>query len=329
MTKPFIARIKIKGLHYYRDFDFTFNSSINVLVGENGLGKTTVLNILFAVIRRHWTFLLNIGFDYIEIHFLNGQTISFSHSELEAFLILRYFRERSRKDDVDVIVQIKSIESIAKSVMEKFKTLDLAIQDSVKNPVLYLPAIRNIRDSLQLIGLTLDSSAITRDYVAEAGDEFNTIENEILIPLENGYLDAPISNRIRAKDVDNFLILCNQYLQNITLSVRDGRIIPTNHKSGEVISFEQLSSGERQIIYIFFNVYLMHESDIIILFDEPELSLSLTWQRRILLDIVNSGKCNFLFAITHSPFVFDNELGKYAQGINMFFTDYGFTKRND
>ncbi|HFM4694132.1 TPA: AAA family ATPase, partial [Escherichia coli] len=46
----------------------------------------------------------------------------------------------------------------------------------------------------------------------------------------------------------------------------------------------------------------------IVLIDEPELSLSLEWQEHVLVDIVNSPSVTQMLAITHSPFVFNNEL---------------------
>ena len=36
---------------------------------------------------------------------------------------------------------------------------------------------------------------------------------------------------------------------------------------------------------------------------------------------MNSMKCKFLLAVTHSPFIFDNELEKYAIGINIYMDD--------
>ena len=53
-----------------------------------------------------------------------------------------------------------------------------------------------------------------------------------------------------------------------------------------------------------------------ILFDEPELSLSMRWQKRLLPDIVNSGRCVFLLAATHSPFIFENNLREYAVALS-------------
>jgi predicted ATP-binding protein involved in virulence len=75
---------------------------------------------------------------------------------------------------------------------------------------------------------------------------------------------------------------------------------------------DKLSSGEKQIISIFSRLYLEDSSPVAILFDEPELSLSMEWQRKLLQDIVDSDKCIFLLAATHSPFIFDNDLDQFA-----------------
>jgi hypothetical protein len=43
------------------------------------------------------------------------------------------------------------------------------------------------------------------------------------------------------------------------------------------------------------------------------------WQQQLLPDIINSGKCELLLAVTHSPFIFDNELDKYAiESLNIY-----------
>ncbi|MEO0684253.1 MAG: AAA family ATPase, partial [Cyanobacteria bacterium J06649_11] len=89
--------------------------------------------------------------------------------------------------------------------------------------------------------------------------------------------------------------------------------------STEPLHLSKLSSGEKQIISFFSKIYLS-ESDkrFIILFDEPELSLSMTWQKQLLPDILSSEKCDFLLAVTHSPFIFHNELDGYAIGLNEY-----------
>lgn len=50
----------------------------------------------------------------------------------------------------------------------------------------------------------------------------------------------------------------------------------------ETIDLIQLSSGEKQIVSIFSKLYLESDEKSIIIIDEPELSLSLEWQKMLL-----------------------------------------------
>lgn len=130
----------------------------------------------------------------------------------------------------------------------------------------------------------------------------------------------------KQKELDNsvkkFRDICNQYLINKKVFYDESaiKIFIKSEKTDSEIALSKLSSGEKQIISIFSKIYLSDSKKrFIVLFDEPELSLSIFWQRTLLPDIVNSGKCDFLLAVTHSPFIFENELDKYAIGLNEYF----------
>lgn len=41
----YIEKIVIKGFKKFKDFEMNFNESMNVLVGENETGKSTILSI--------------------------------------------------------------------------------------------------------------------------------------------------------------------------------------------------------------------------------------------------------------------------------------------
>jgi len=85
------------------------------------------------------------------------------------------------------------------------------------------------------------------------------------------------------------------------------------------LPLKKLSSGEKQIISIFSRIYLSDDDQrFIVLFDEPELSLSITWQQKLLPHIMDSKKCDFLLAVTHSPFISDNVLDSFTIGLNEF-----------
>jgi predicted ATP-dependent endonuclease of OLD family len=65
---------------------------------------------------------------------------------------------------------------------------------------------------------------------------------------------------------------------------------------------------------------LTQKNKVFVFIDEPELSLSVDWQRMFLVDILDSASCDGLIATTHSPFVFENELENFVHGINEFCT---------
>lgn len=157
-------------------------------------------------------------------------------------------------------------------------------------------------------------------------------------------LDRVIS---RTKDVESkvqeFVSVCNRYLSTDDVSAGIAGAIPSkdfdskelklDRKNLKVrvvsvhenrpISLDAMSSGEKQMISLFAKLYL-YDKPKIVLIDEPELSLSLDWQRRILVDVINSPHCEQLIAITHSPFVFENELDCYAGSLALKFQPMQF-----
>lgn len=91
--------------------------------------------------------------------------------------------------------------------------------------------------------------------------------------------------------------------------------VVTTHLNKKV-PLDALSSGEKQMISLFARLYL-YPAKKMVLIDEPELSLSLGWQRKILMDVVTTPSCCQVVAITHSPFVFDNALEPFAKPLEV------------
>ncbi|MEG4321552.1 MULTISPECIES: AAA family ATPase [unclassified Microcoleus] len=120
--------------------------------------------------------------------------------------------------------------------------------------------------------------------------------------------------------INQFATICNEYLSKKRIIYDEANvdisIIQTRNNSP--IDIRNLSSGEKQIISLFSKIYLESSEEFILLFDEPELSLSIEWQKLLLPDILKSGKCRLLLAVTHSPFIFDNELDLNANDLDVF-----------
>ncbi len=111
------------------------------------------------------------------------------------------------------------------------------------------------------------------------------------------------------KPMKDFVATSNNYLRDkiVKYSDTEADLTIQNKLDGKSIDIKDLSSGEKQIMSLLSHVYL-EEKESILFIDEPELSLSVDWQTRLLPDLRKSGRCAFLFAVTHSPFIFENDL---------------------
>lgn len=124
------------------------------------------------------------------------------------------------------------------------------------------------------------------------------------------------------KVILSFFNACNEYLGNKKFVYNEAdysyNIVVSDGITERKIDLEHLSSGEKQVVSIFSYLYLSPLDKSIILIDEPELSLSVPWQKKFLLDISKGTQCAGLISVTHSPFVFDNELRRYAHALEEF-----------
>jgi energy-coupling factor transporter ATP-binding protein EcfA2 len=129
------------------------------------------------------------------------------------------------------------------------------------------------------------------------------------------------SQQAEEREVRQFVDICNGYLTGKRLVFDDINFeLPLMQTEGEEkeLKLSMLSSGEKQIVSLFSHIYLSGIQEFFVVIDEPELSLSVPWQKRFLMDIVSSGRCSGLIAVTHSPFIYDNELDGYAHSIEEF-----------
>jgi predicted ATPase len=114
---------------------------------------------------------------------------------------------------------------------------------------------------------------------------------------------------------------CNRYLVDKSIHYDEAEYSITIRQGDQTIELAALSSGEKQIVSLFSHLFLQSGTDFIIIIDEPELSLSTPWQKTFLPDIIASGRCDFLVAVTHSPFIFDNDLRPYASDLRRYIAD--------
>lgn len=142
-------------------------------------------------------------------------------------------------------------------------------------------------------------------------------ENETLVYFLNNMLKLYKEQNKNDNKLKDFSRICNKYLKNKIIKYDEIKVslkvIKTTND--EEVDFSLLSSGEKQIISIFARLILTNDKNIAVIFDEPEISISIKWQKMILEDIFDLENCGFLIASTHSPFIFSNRLQKYTVDI--------------
>lgn len=170
-----------------------------------------------------------------------------------------------------------------------------------------------------------DKSVLKEKISSIAGRSYDPRDNVIAHFLQK-LLTLYKEQQASETSVRKFVDVCNIYLTGkrliydetrydiviaLTVGGDEGAAVP----SGEKLELRMLSSGEKQIVSLFSQIYLSEGRKFFVIIDEPELSLSVVWQRRFLPDILASERCTGLVAVTHSPFVYDNRLVKYVRSL--------------
>ena len=143
-----------------------------------------------------------------------------------------------------------------------------------------------------------------------------------LLNLIKKLIESYNDQKIYDDRIKNFVASCNKYLNGkhfvynpselkLTIELEDDNLYTpfSNH----ILPLSNLSSGEKQIVSLFSKLYLDDDKKCILIIDEPELSLSMHWQKMLIPDIMRSNNCKLLLTVTHSPFIFDNEFDIYAK----------------
>ena len=154
-------------------------------------------------------------------------------------------------------------------------------------------------------------------------DNFIVDDDKVVAHFLTRLIELNRAQQEKEKDIREFVNVCNNYLSGKEIVYDNTKFEiniqqPSDEANKGKIAMSMLSSGEKQIISLFSHIYLSGHSDYFVMIDEPELSLSVFWQRRFLTDILDTGRCSGLIAVTHSPFIFENRLNDYTHSLDEF-----------
>ncbi|MFK8264969.1 AAA family ATPase [Capnocytophaga cynodegmi] len=224
--------------------------------------------------------------------------------------------------DVEERIQ-KSIAEIKESSASGFSKVSGDILKQLQDGFPEVDYEKINKDEIEIILNRIQSNNLPQNDKDNIKQLLNTNKIEekkelayFLIQLQNIYSEQKeLDNSIK-----NFVRVVNEYLvdKHFIFDESNVNLQIYNKHTDDIVELSQLSSGEKQIVSLFSKLYLEKRNDYMIFFDEPELSLSIKWQQKLLPHIIDSKKCDFLLAVTHSPFIFKNGLEGYTMGLNTF-----------
>lgn len=159
--------------------------------------------------------------------------------------------------------------------------------------------------SVQLAKYELTPALSTSDFRRALQAPAKT-KRELAANLIRPYIDS-LEGRLEAlepiyKVVDDFVSIVNAFLNDKALSFGFGSGFRITNKLGDDLVAKQLSSGEQQLLLLFCYVLVSRDKPSVFIIDEPEISLNVKWQRKLvqsLLSITKGAQIQYIFA-SHS-----------------------------
>ena len=246
-------------------------------------------------------------FKQIQIGNLASQIRAFEASITQEFINSQSFGLRSSEQIIQRVLRDVSAGKQNRAVINKtqaIKQLQQLKEDAIPAFQYGFDSVEPIDKTLQLIESVAEEqwqrvSAVVGTYV-----ETNL--------TKYGYLIA-LSNR-----VTEFLHELSSYFldKEITFSRREGLNIKNKITNTEIAP-AKLSSGERQLITMFALVSIRRQEPTVVLIDEPEISLSSLWQRKLSKSfsvVSDKEQTQFLIA-THSIEILSDKANKVVSPV--------------
>lgn len=134
-------------------------------------------------------------------------------------------------------------------------------------------------------------------------------ENFSFFNYRMSMLDHPEKASEISRRINDFLKLVNEFFIETgkELVIRESRLVFVQGKS--IIELQKLSSGEKQLLLILLNVFLLEGKTAVVFMDEPEIALHVSWQYKLLDTLTNLNPEAQFIVTTHSPSIFGNGWG--------------------
>lgn len=293
-----IKELHLKNWMVVREASFQELSDFVVIAGPNGVGKTKIKEAIVHIFQNNGnppagSKVILEATNEDERAAWGGTEVTLPQSSFWTF----FARNNKRLKTKSRLIQIDS-NRIVESVNFQQLTFQ-SIGDPEHEEVGFNYGFNNVRDRFADICRTLHrlkSKEVTSVYT-EYQKRIQGVETEVKLTR----LKDPTERYIEAFGK---LLYPKQMLSidinSTTIQYRD--------EDGNIRQFSELSSGEREVVILTFDILTQNPSHCLILIDEPEVHLHPELTFRLIKALKAIGEHNQYFLFTHSPDIIGNSL---------------------
>ena len=304
-----LKNITIKKLYNLYDYDIDMGleyGPIHFITAPNGYGKTTILEILNAMLTSRFDDLLRIPFEKVSLYFDDA-------TELRV-------EQKQSFEDVDITLDVQEQPMVELTVRlidhngENEKLLGEMYISSDSNLMTRVTGLGNIEMYLasKTCHYLTDSRLLrkkTDTVIAE--HDLDSISLNLYADILKKIINDPTQYSIYEKRIDAFKKIVDRSdfsSKFLEINKQFGFRFIAKDELSTKIPLNSLSSGEKHLIIQVFELLFNAQQGTLVLIDEPELSFHMMWQMNYLKMIQEIAKIRgFQYLIaTHSPQIFNN-----------------------
>lgn len=276
----YLSRIEARNFRLQgQDIIWDLNPDVNILVGYNGCGKTSLLKMIYELYTQQeseGTYCATISKQGVDNMFL------FMGNRRNAYSIKSYPLRPIHYLETEL--EIELINTFDVSLAEESTKI---FENQLNSSFLDIKLAQKKNDFL------LFNGSISKDL------EKLHFSSETLTVEEQQEIDKRLKNAaVKRKQLIQIIDKAFEETQK-TLDIVNHDFTFLDAGKNEIL-ISELSSGEKQLLYILLSVFLQNEQPYILLLDEPEISMHIYWQREFIemIRTINPN-CQLIIA-THS-----------------------------
>ncbi|MBO5669759.1 MAG: ATP-binding protein [Candidatus Methanomethylophilaceae archaeon] len=326
-----LTSASVYGLINSFDYSIDINTDgITFIHSTNGAGKSAFLKLIFSVLHGDLDAAERIPFKRLDIGFDNDSTLIVERAPNGLITLIQ-------KNELEEVISPEHLESLKPPVYISADRLIVKKKDgrlvyaldayskeledwfvSAKDGTAIDITDVEFKDDLaddEIEHLLRDIKSKV-DYMYNSGLRINlpiglrmppsrydiNKNHDNYLKLAHALDDYVRDNYLFSESLDVFKDVVNSFYSNKMLRISNGRIY-IDLADGTTLPLESLSSGEKHILVIFYRLLFQTEPGSLVVFDEPEISLHVSWQQRLgplLNDVCHLRDLQILIA-THSP----------------------------